>query len=148
MDIKVNLLFFRDLTDIIKLLHEGYLNRKVIAHCFDNWVRTWGYRVESLAWAKSLTPGFAIINHFYEMILPLRIDWCTDTWLELSHILLLSQAQRIRMTRRSSPLNFYIFVTIFIHIYQLKNKVTIKDTTFSQTNCCKVNTILIYLIWC
>jgi len=40
--------------------------------------------VQSLAWAKSLTPGFALVNHIYEMIISVRIDCCAETWLELS----------------------------------------------------------------
>jgi len=45
------------------------------AHCYDNWLRTGRYRVQSLAWAKSLIPGFDLINHFFEMINSVRIDW-------------------------------------------------------------------------
>jgi len=33
----------------------------VVAHCYDNWLRTGRYRVRSLTWGKSLTPGFALI---------------------------------------------------------------------------------------
>jgi len=28
---------------------------------------------------KSLTPRFALINHFYEMIISVRIDCCAET---------------------------------------------------------------------
>jgi len=48
-------------------------------HCFNNWlgIRRLGFKV----WGKSLTPGFALLYHFYEMIISVRI---VDTWLELS----------------------------------------------------------------
>jgi len=47
-----------------------------VAHCCDNWLR---YRVQSLSWAKSLTPGFALINHFFEIINSVKIDCCAET---------------------------------------------------------------------
>jgi len=34
----------------------------------------WEAGVQSLVWEKSLTPGFALINNFYEMIISVRID--------------------------------------------------------------------------
>jgi len=37
-----------------------------------------GDRVQSPAWAKSLTPGFALLNHFFEMVNSVRIDFCAD----------------------------------------------------------------------
>jgi len=42
-------------------------------------MRTGRYRVQSLAWAKSLTPGFALMNNFFEMIISVRIDCCAET---------------------------------------------------------------------
>jgi len=47
-----------------------------------DWTGNWETRVQSPVWAKSLTPGLALINHFYEMIISVRIDCCADTWLE------------------------------------------------------------------
>jgi len=41
----------------------------VVAHCYDNRLRTGRFRVRSLVWVKSLTPEFALIYHFYEMII-------------------------------------------------------------------------------
>jgi len=38
----------------------------------------WETGVQSLVWAKSLTPGLAFINPFYEMIISVRIDSCVD----------------------------------------------------------------------
>jgi len=40
------------------------------------WLRTRRCRVQSPPWAKSLTPRFALINHFCEMIISVRIDCC------------------------------------------------------------------------
>jgi len=37
------------------------------------------YRVRSPVWAKSLTPGFALMNHLFEMINSVRIDCCAET---------------------------------------------------------------------
>jgi len=56
----------------------------VVTHCHDNWLRTGRYRVQYPGRAKSLTPGFALINHFFEMINSVRIDCCSETWLKLS----------------------------------------------------------------
>jgi len=41
----------------------------IVVHCYDNWLRTGRYRVWSLVWVKSLTPGFALINYFSELII-------------------------------------------------------------------------------
>jgi len=51
------------------------------AHCNDNWLRTERYGVWSLAWAKSLTSEFTLINHYYAMIISVRIDCSVETWL-------------------------------------------------------------------
>jgi len=42
----------------------------------------WETGLQSLVLAKSMIPRFALINHFYEMILSVRIDCCAETWLE------------------------------------------------------------------
>jgi len=56
------------------LFHPGFVG----AYCLDSWLRTGRYRVRSLAWAKSLTPGFTLIDNFFEMINPVRIDYCAE----------------------------------------------------------------------
>jgi len=40
--------------------------------------------VQSPVWTKSLTPGLALINHIWKMIISVRIDCSGETWLELS----------------------------------------------------------------
>jgi len=70
------------------------------------WLRTGRLGFNPWSGQKSLTPGFALINHFYEMILSVRIDCCAE--LELNDLLYSS-----------------------IHIYLLKIK-WLWDTTFSQ----------------
>jgi len=60
------------------------VNYKIItqvteAEWLEQLTENWETRVQSLGWAKSLTPGFALINHFYEMIFSVRIDCCAET---------------------------------------------------------------------
>jgi len=47
----------------------------ILAHSY-LWQLTenWETGVQYPVWAKSLTPGFALINHFYEMIISVAID--------------------------------------------------------------------------
>jgi len=44
--------------------------------------------VQSPGWAKSLTPGFALMNHFQKMIISVRIDFCAETWFIIKCLLI------------------------------------------------------------
>jgi len=48
---------------------------ELLCHLAENWETG----VQSLAWAKSLTPGFAIIKHFYDLVISVRIESHAET---------------------------------------------------------------------
>jgi len=43
------------------------------------WLRTVRLGFNPWSGQKSLTPGFALMNHLYEMIISVRIDCCAET---------------------------------------------------------------------
>jgi len=83
------------------------------AHCYDNWLRTGRSRVWSLATAKSLTPGFALINHFFEMIISVRVDCCSENLIRIiSYILIfshLSFGNRVTFSRKGTVVKWTLF---------------------------------------
>jgi len=43
------------------------------------WPNGYSNLVLSSVWAKSLTPGLALINNFQKMVISFRIDCCAET---------------------------------------------------------------------
>jgi len=81
----------------------------------------WGNGVQTPVWAKSLTPGFGLMNHFYEMIFSVTINCPAENL--------------IRM----------IFTLIYSHLSNWKSS-DYKTQLSVKKYCCKVNTTLINVI--